>query len=99
MGSRFDFPKKKKNQIIASTNEFDKILYQTYMLHSSGTLEGRLAASSAIREFVWPLRNYKKGELDDCNKLLGLFLDNLSPDIRSFCSFSDVVRFKQCKAQ
>lgn len=89
----------KKNQLVASTNEFDKILYQTYMLHSSGTLEGRLDASSTIREFVWSLRNYKKGEWNDCNQLLGLFLDNLSPDIRSFCSFSDAVRFKQCTAQ
>lgn len=85
-----------KDQINNSANAFDKILLRTYELHSSGTLEGRLEASKEIRNFVWSLNGYKKGAWDDCNKLLNLFLDNLSPAVRSFCSFSDVVRYKQC---
>lgn len=85
-----------KNAIGMSSNNFDKILLRTYELHSSGTLEDRLEASKEIRNFVWSIPGYERSVWDDCSKLFNLFLDNLSPAVRSFCSFSEVVRFKQC---
>ena len=50
-----------KEMITKSSNEFDKVLMRTYELHSSGTLEGRVAASEEIRSFEWSLDGYNKG--------------------------------------
>ncbi|KAI9473759.1 MAG: hypothetical protein EXX96DRAFT_621393 [Benjaminiella poitrasii] len=87
--SNFDadeiFNSKKINE---STNAFDKVLLILYELHNSGTLEGRIAASSEITNFVWALGTYKRGRCVDCSKLFNFFLDNLSPSVRSL-TFSD----------
>ncbi|KAI9473821.1 MAG: hypothetical protein EXX96DRAFT_319621 [Benjaminiella poitrasii] len=78
------FDSKKINE---STNTFDKVLLRSYKLHCSGTLEGRIAASSEIENFVWSLSTYQRGKWDDCNKLFNFFLDNLSPSVLSLPFF------------
>jgi len=55
-----------------------------------------VAASEEIRSFVWSLEGYERDRWDDCVKLMNLFLDNLSTNVGSFCTFPLVERRKEC---